>query len=93
MPNTMFIVATDAGILHKMKKLAPDKILVEAPTMGEGATCQSCARCPWMGMNSLQNLADVLKTGANEIFVSPSLAKKAEIPIRRMLDFAKKMPK
>ena len=93
LPNPEFIVATDAGIMHKMQQLAPGKKLIEAPTLGEGATCQSCARCPWMGMNSLQNLAEVLKTGNNEIVVSPDLARKAAIPIRRMLDFARNMRK
>ena len=93
MPNPEFIVATDAGIMHKMQQLAPGKRLIEAPTLGEGATCQSCARCPWMGMNSLQNLAEVLRTGSNEIFVSPDLARKAAIPIRRMLDFARTLRK
>jgi len=86
-----FIVATDAGIFNKMRQVAPGKTLIEAPTVGEGATCQSCARCPWMGMNSLTNLAETLRTGSNEIFVSPELAEKARIPIKRMLDFAKKM--
>lgn len=89
--NTEFIVATDAGIFNKMRKVAPGKTLIEAPTVGEGATCQSCAHCPWMGMNSLQNLAEVLETGKNEIFVSPELAAKAQIPINRMLDFAARM--
>ncbi|MBB5346569.1 quinolinate synthase NadA [Desulfoprunum benzoelyticum] len=93
LPNPEFIVATDAGIMHKMQQLAPGKVLIEAPTLGEGATCQSCARCPWMGMNSLQNLAEVLKTGKNEIVVSADLARKAAIPIRRMLDFARDMRK
>ena len=93
MKNSEFIVATDAGIFNKMRKVAPDKTLYEAPTAGEGATCQSCARCPWMGMNSLQNLAKVLETGAGEIHVSPELAAKAQIPINRMLDFARKMKK
>lgn len=88
-----FIVATDAGIFNKMRQVAPDKILIEAPTIGEGATCQSCARCPWMGMNSLQNLVEVLKTGGNEIEVSDHLAKLARIPIQRMLDFAESMKK
>lgn len=93
LPNKEFIVATDAGILHKMKKVAPDKILMAAPTAGEGATCESCATCPWMGMNSLQNLIEVLEKGTNEILVSPDLAEKARIPIRRMLDFARNMQK
>ncbi len=86
-----FIVATDKGIFNKMKKLAPEKLLMEAPTEGEGATCQSCARCPWMGMNSLHNLLQTLQEGTNEIHVSRDLAERAKIPIQRMLDFASKL--
>jgi quinolinate synthase len=93
LPNKEFIVATDSGIFNKMRQMAPDKIFIEAPTVGEGATCQSCASCPWMGMNSLQNLAEVLATGKNEIQVSAELAAKARIPIQRMLNFAKSMKK
>lgn len=93
MDRQEFIVATDAGIFNKMRQVAPGKTLIEAPTVGEGATCQSCARCPWMGMNSLQNLAETLRTGKNEIFVSPALAEKARIPIKRMLDFAAQIKK
>lgn len=88
MAQETFIIATDKGIFNKMRKVAPGKILIEAPTEGEGATCQSCARCPWMGMNSLQNLFEVLKKGNNEIIVSETLADQAKIPIQRMLDFA-----
>lgn len=91
LPNKEFIVATDKGIFNKMRQLAPEKTLIEAPTVGEGATCQSCASCPWMGMNSLQNVAELLETGRNEIRISPELAAKARIPIQRMLDFAKNM--
>ncbi len=93
MDNKEFIVATDTGIFNKMRKVAPDKILIEAPTAGEGATCQSCAQCPWMGMNSLHNLAEVLEKGTNEILVDAELAKRAVIPIRRMLDFSKRLIK
>lgn len=93
LPNKEFIIATDSGIFNKMRKLAPEKILLEAPTAGEGATCQSCANCPWMGMNSLQNLLEVLKSGENEIKVSSDLAQRAKIPIKRMLDFAATLKK
>ncbi|CAG37255.1 quinolinate synthase NadA [Desulfotalea psychrophila] len=93
MPNKEFIVATDMGIFNKMRQLAPDKVLIEAPTAGEGATCHSCANCPWMGMNSLEKIAHSLRTGAGEILVSPELAVKAVLPIRRMLDFAKTLKK
>ena len=93
MPNQEFIVATDLGIFNKMKQVAPGKTLLEAPTVGEGATCHSCANCPWMAMNSLEKLAHVLKTGEGEILISPELAEKANKPIRRMLEFAKNMNK
>lgn len=88
LPNPEFIVATDAGIFNKMRQLAPDKVLLGAPTGGEGATCESCARCPWMEMNTLEKLALSLETGAGEIFVAPELAARARVPIQRMLDFA-----
>lgn len=93
MPYQTFIVATDMGIFNKMRQIAPGKNLIEAPTEGEGATCQSCARCPWMGMNSLQNLLEVLKDGKNEIFVSVDLAERARVPIQRMLNFARQLKK
>lgn len=89
MKNKSFIVATDSGIFHKMKQLAPEKQLIEAPTAGEGATCQSCAHCPWMAMNSLQNLEQVLLTGENEIEIDPEISRRARLPIQRMLDFAR----
>ncbi len=83
-----FIVATDNGIFYKMKQAAPDKILMEAPNAGIGATCQSCAHCPWMAMNTLQNLATTLEQGSNEIHIDPKIRDKALIPVQRMLDFA-----
>jgi quinolinate synthase len=83
-----FIVATDNGILHKMKMAAPGKRFIEAPTAGNSATCKSCAHCPWMAMNGLANLAAVLENGDNEIQVDPSIGRKAVLCIDRMLDFA-----
>ncbi len=61
LPNDTFIIATDRGIFHKMHEMAPNKKLLEAPTAGEGATCESCAHCPWMAMNGLGNLVAVLE--------------------------------
>ncbi len=87
----VFIVATDNGILHKMRTLCPGKTFLEAPTAGHGATCTSCSHCPWMAMNGLYNLAEVLETGKNEIHVDPALIPRAVQPIRRMLDFAKQI--
>jgi quinolinate synthase len=83
-----FIIATDQGIFHKMQEAAPSKRLLEAPTSGRGATCRSCAHCPWMAMNGLKKLAAVLRTGANEIRIPADIVERAVVPIKRLLDFA-----
>lgn len=88
LPHQKLIVATDKGIFHRMRKEAPNKDIVEAPTGGRGATCRSCAHCPWMAMNGLHNLLDVLKTGKNEIHVDEDIRIKALKSTQRMLDFA-----
>ena len=88
LPNHEFIVATDNGIFHKMRAAAPGKIFIEAPTAGEGATCVSCAHCPWMAMNGLQKLATVLASGQNEIHIEEDVRRQAALSIQRMLDFA-----
>ena len=82
-----FIVATDSGIMHRMRQLAPGKTLIEAPTAGNSATCKSCAHCPWMAMNGLAGVAHVLETGANAVHVDPALIPRARLPIDRMLAF------
>jgi quinolinate synthase len=87
LPHPTLIVATDNGIFHRMRQAAPGKTLIEAPTHGAGATCSSCAHCPWMAMNGLQKLSRVLETGANEIHIDPALGARAVRPILRLLDF------
>ena len=89
LPQQKLIVATDRGIFYKMKQAAPGKILMAAPTAGEGASCESCAHCPWMAMNALDNLAQVLETGANEVHVDEAVRVKALRATQRMLDFAR----
>ena len=92
MDNDTFIVATDRGIFYKMQQAAPGKTLIEAPTGGEGATCRSCAHCPWMAMNGLKAIASALENQDNsqhEIFVDEALRQGALVPLTRMLDFAK----
>jgi quinolinate synthase len=88
MMASTFIVATDNGILHKMRMAAPGKHFIEAPTAGNSASCKSCAHCPWMAMNGLQNLVEVLESGKNEIHVDPEIGRQAKRAIDRMLDFA-----
>lgn len=82
-----FIVATDRGIFYKMQQLAPNKRFLSAPTGGQGGTCKSCAHCPWMNQNSLQNLCESLENLDNQIEVDPDVSQKALISLQRMVDF------
>lgn len=86
--NPSFIVATDNGIFYKMQQVAPGKTFYEAPNAGIGANCESCAHCPWMAINSLENLISSLETGDNEIQVNPQTGKQAMGALQRMLDFS-----
>lgn len=86
-PEKRFIVATDHGIFYKLQQQAPDKEFIMAPTSGAGASCRSCAQCPWMGMNSLESLYQSLRDGSNEVHVDPALGRQALVPLQRMLDF------
>jgi quinolinate synthase len=84
------IVATDFGLFHKMHQAAPDKRLLAVPTGGDSASCVSCAHCPWMAINSLDNLAAVLENSAgHEIDIEESVRKRALMPIERMLEFSR----
>lgn len=87
LPAQVFIVATDNGMMHKLRRHNPGKRFLEAPTAGRSATCRSCAHCPWMAMNGLENLYATLESGLNRIEVSSTLAAEARVPIQRMLDF------
>ena len=87
LPNKQLIVATDQGIFYKMQQAVPEKELIIAPTGGSGATCRSCANCPWMGMNSLQNLLSCLQDGSGEIHVDSDVANLATTALDRMMSF------
>ena len=87
-----YIVATDKGILHRMRQLAPHKILIEAPTAGTSATCKSCAQCPWMAMNGLRGILHCLEQEGGEVFVDSVVQQQALVSIERMLDFTHRHP-
>ncbi len=93
LPHPQFIVATDRGIFHKMQQAAPDRTLLIAPTGGDGATCRSCAHCPWMKMNALQVLDAAFTGDGTEVQLDPALGERAAVPLRRMLDFAAAKPR
>lgn len=87
-PEQTFIVATDLGILHEMRKHAPHKTFIAAPTAGNSATCKSCAFCPWMAMNALEGLRNALRDGTPQITLDPALGQAAKRPLQRMIDFS-----
>lgn len=88
LPHQQFIVATDRGIFYKMQQASPDKTFIEAPTAGHGATCRSCGHCPWMAMNTLDQLEHSLRLTTHEIVLDSAVIQKARIPLQRMLDFS-----
>ncbi len=77
-----FIVATEAGILHEMKKRCPEKIFIPAPV--EDETC-ACSECAFMKLNTLEKLYLCLEYENPEVVLSDSLIEKAKKPITRML--------
>ena len=86
-PSEKFIVATEAGILHKMQQEVPGAILIPAPAE-EDNTC-ACSECAFMKMNTLQKLYDCLLNETPSIEVSEEVRQKALIPIERMLELSK----
>jgi quinolinate synthase len=87
-----YIIATDNGLLHRIRQLAPGKTVLEAPTAGQSATCKSCAHCPWMAMNSLQGVINSLERHRGEIHVDADTSAKALGCIERMLGFVQAHP-
>ncbi len=82
-----FIVATEAGILHKMQQEMPNTELVPAPAK-EDNTC-ACSECHFMKMNTLQKLHDCLLHESPQIEVDPAIIERALLPIERMLELSK----
>lgn len=89
LPDNEFIVATDYGIFYKMQQQAPNKKLIIAPTGSKSESCNSCAHCPWMAMNGLQNLRDCLRDKTGEVIIEEEIRQKALISLQRMLDFSR----
>ncbi len=85
-PATTFIVATESGILHEMQKACPEKKFIPAPP--SDSTC-ACNECSYMKMVTMQKLYDCILNETPEIFVDPNVAKKAILPINRMLEISR----
>ncbi len=83
-----FIVATESGILHEMKKNNPDKIFIPAPP--NDSTC-ACNECNFMRLNTMKKLYLTLKYEQPEIKVDKDIANRAVLPIKKMLDISSKL--
>ena len=84
-----FIVVTESGILHEMRKACPEANLIPVPPeMTEGVGC-SCNECEYMRQNTLEKLYECLLNESNEVIVPEEVAKKAVKPIQKMLDWSK----
>lgn len=83
-----FIVATEPGILHQMKKVRPDAILIEAPQEG---SC-GCNHCPYMKMNTLEKIKHALETETPSIELQEDLRQKASVSLQRMMDITSGKP-
>ena len=83
-----FIVATESGVIHEMRKQCPDKEFIPAPP--EDSTC-ACNECNYMRLNTMEKLYNCLKYEMPEIFVDEEVQKKAIRPIKRMLDISEKL--
>jgi quinolinate synthase len=79
-----FIVATEAGILHQMRKQAPQKELIPAPPNQDCA----CNDCPYMKLNTLEKLHAALRDETPEITMPERLRKASEAPLLRMLEWS-----
>ena len=84
-PKTQFIVATESGVIHEMRKQSPNKEFIPAPP--NDSTC-ACNECNFMRLNTMEKLYNCLKNETPEILVDPEVQQKAILPIRRMLDIS-----
>jgi quinolinate synthase len=84
-----FIVATEAGIMHELKRMCPDCTFIPVPPeISEGATSCGCNECQYMKLNTLEKLRNCLRDESPVVDVDPAIAKDAVKPINRMLELS-----
>jgi quinolinate synthase len=82
-PSKAFVIVTESGMLHRLRREMPDKVFIPGPT----DHC-ACADCRYMKMNTLEKLRDCLADLAPEIVIPEEVRARAELPIRRMLELS-----
>ena len=83
-PAKEFIIATESGMLHRLRRELPDKVFIPGPT----EKC-ACADCRYMKMNTLEKVYEALRDETPELVMSPELRQKAFVPMQRMLEWSK----
>ncbi len=83
-PADEFIIATESGMLHRLRRELPEKRFIEAPT----SRC-ACADCKFMKMNTMQKLYDCLDKLEPRLEMPEDLRRRAELPILRMLEWSR----
>ena len=86
--KTRFIVATESGVIHEMRKRSPEKEFIPAPPE---ASARACNECEYMRMNTMEKLYNCLRFEMPEIYVDETVRQKAIRPIRRMLEISEKL--
>ena len=86
--NRQFIVATESGVIHEMRKQSPEKTFIPAPPAD--STC-ACNECNFMRLNTMEKLYNCLKYELPEIFVDASVQEKALRPIKKMLEISERL--
>lgn len=87
-PAKAFVIATESGIIHRMRKECPDKTFIPAPT----SNCR-CSECRFMKMNTLEKLYDCMANGGPEVELTKELAERGRLPIERMLEISARIGK
>lgn len=86
--STRFIIATESGIIHEMKKAWPDKEFIPLPSKNENGIACACNECEYMRMNTLENVYACLRDEQPEMIVDEEIASKAISSIHRMLEMS-----
>lgn len=90
-PGRQFIILTEPGIVHQMKKRSPGSEFILVP--GTTESCASCNNCPYMKLNTLEKIYQAMATGGPEIHMEETIRLAAEKPLLRMLEMSKGLGK
>ncbi|MEZ5691514.1 MAG: quinolinate synthase NadA [Rickettsiales bacterium] len=88
--GSSFIVLTELGIIHQMRKISPNSIFYDVPSVTEesAGACVSCNQCPYMKLNNMEKIYNCMKNRSPSLELSADLIKRAKKPLERMLELS-----